>query len=91
MKTNLVRRKVIVEDICYHCNLEVEDGYHALRDCVELLAIWEADMWLFCRSKKFTNFYELSCFVLENGKNPELFVSLAWMITSFELATRLTR
>ena len=83
VKTNLVRRKVLVEDICCHCNLKAADGYHVLWDCVELSAIWEVDtLWLFCRSKKFTNFYELACFVLENGRNPELFVALAWTIWS---------
>nr|POE53196.1 hypothetical protein CFP56_13604 [Quercus suber] len=33
-------------------------------------------------SKKFTNFYELACFVLENGRNLELFAALAWTIWS---------
>ena len=75
VKTNLVRRKVLAEDICCHCNLKAEDGVHVLWDCANLSAIWEADtLWLFCRSKKFTNFYELVGFVLENGRNLELFV-----------------
>lgn len=83
VKTNLVCRKILVEDIYYHCNLKAEDGYHALWDCAELSANWEADTsWLFCRSKKLTNFYELACFMLENGRNPELFAALAWTIWS---------
>lgn len=54
VKKNLVHWKVITEDVCCHCKLKDEDGYHALWDCPELLAIWEANMmWLFYRSKKF--------------------------------------
>ncbi|KAL0003155.1 hypothetical protein SO802_016936 [Lithocarpus litseifolius] len=83
VKANLVRRKVLAEDICCHCHLKAEDGLHALWDCAELSTIWEADtLWLFCRSKKFTNFYELACYILENGRNPELFAALAWTIWS---------
>ena len=84
MKKNLVRKKVIAEDVCCKCNLEAEDGYHALWDCPELTAIWEADtLWLFCRSKKFSNFYELAHFVLQNGKEPDLFAVIAWTIWSW--------
>ena len=76
-------RKVLAEDICCHCNLRAEDGFHALWDYAALSAIWDADsLWLFCRSKKFSNFYELACFVLENGRNPELFITLAWTVWS---------
>ena len=63
--------------------MKAEDGVHALWDCANLSAIWEADtLWLFYRSKKFTNFYELASFVLENGRDPELFAILAWTIWS---------
>lgn len=30
VKTNLMRQKVLAEDICCHCNLRAEDGFHAL-------------------------------------------------------------
>ena len=81
VKINLVRRKVLSEDICCHCNLKAEDGLHALWDCAKLSTIWEVDsLWLFCRSKKFSNFYELASFVMENSRNPELFAVLAWTI-----------
>ena len=83
VKKNLVRRRVIDKDVCCHCNLKAEDGYHALWDCSELSAIWEADMmWPFCRSKKFSNFFELARFMLEKGRQPELFVSITWTIWS---------
>ena len=81
VKKNLVRRKVLEEDVCCHYKLKAEDGYHALWDCSELSAIWETDvMWLFCRSKKFSNFFELARFILENDKQPEQFASITWTI-----------
>ena len=81
IKSNLVRRKVLSEDLYCHCNLKAKDGLHALWDCANLSAIWEADsLWLFCRSKKFSNFFELASCVMENNGNPELFAVLAWTI-----------
>ena len=81
VKTNLVRRRVIEEDVCSHCNLKAEDGLHALWDCSALSAIWEFDiMWLFYSSKTFSNFYELTRFVLESDKRPELFALITWTI-----------
>ena len=69
MKKNLVRKRVIDEDVYCHCNLKAEDGYHALWDYSELLVIWETDMmWLFCRSKKFSKFFEFARFVLEKDR-----------------------
>ena len=67
--------------MCSHCKLKAEDGYHALWDCSELSAIWETDvMWLFCRSKKFSNFFKLARFVLETDKQPEQFALITWTI-----------
>ena len=81
VKKNLVRRRVLDEDVCCHCKLKAEDGYHALWDYSELSAIWETDvMWLFCKSKKFSNFFELARFVLEKDRQPELFASIMWTI-----------
>ena len=78
IKSNLVRRKVLSEDLYCHCNLKAKDGLHALWDCANLSAIWEADsLWLFCRSKKFSNFFELASFMMENSRSPELFAVLA--------------
>ena len=83
VKTNLVRRRVIEEDVCCHCNLKAEDGFHALWDCSELSAIRETNiMCLFYRSKKFSNFYELTKFVLEFDRRPELFALITWTIWS---------
>ena len=48
VKKNLVARKVLSEDICNHCQVATEDVHHALWDCHELSALWEANsLWLF--------------------------------------------
>ena len=83
VKKNLVRRRVIDEDVYCHCNLKAKDSYHALWDCSELWAIWETDMmWLFCRSKKFSNFFELARFVLEKDRQLDSFALITWIIWS---------
>ena len=83
MKTNLAHERVIEEDVCSHCNLKAEDDLHALWDYSKLSAIWETNMmWLFCRFKKFSNFYKLTRFVLESDRRPELFAPITWTIWS---------
>ena len=83
MKKNLVRRRVIDEEVYCHCNLKAKDGYHALWDCSELSAIWEVDMmWPFCGSKKFSNFFELARFVLEKDRQLDSFALITWIIWS---------
>ena len=83
IKKNLVACKVLSEDICDHCHVAIEDVHHALRDCQELSALWEADsLWLFRRTKKFSNFFELVSHILEEKINPALFATLVWTIWS---------
>ena len=81
VKKNLVVRKVLSEDICDHCQVATEDVHHALWDYHELSALWEADsLWLFRRTKKFSNFFELVSHVLEENISPAHFAALVWMI-----------
>nr|POE63869.1 putative ribonuclease h protein [Quercus suber] len=83
VKKNLVACKVLAEDVCDHCHVATEDVHHALWDCQELSAMWEADsMWLFRRTKKFSNFFELVSHVLEEKINLDLFATLVWTIWS---------
>ena len=83
VKKNLVARKVIAEDVCDHCHVATEDVHHALWDYQELSAMWEAEsMWLFRRTKKFSNFFALVRYVLEENKNSALFATLVWTIWS---------
>ena len=83
VKKNLVRIRVLDDEVCCHCNVKAKDGYHALWDCSALSTIWETDLiWLFYRSKKFSNFVELARFVLEQDRNLELFASITWTIWS---------
>ena len=38
-------------------------------------------LWLFQRTKKFSNFFELVSYVLEEKKNSELFATLVWTMS----------
>ena len=83
VKKNLVARKVLSEDICDHCQVATEDVHHALLDHHELSALREAgSLWLFRRTKKFSNFFELVSHVLEENISPALFATLVWTIWS---------
>ena len=82
VKKNLVARRFIAEDVCCHCQVATKDVHHALWDCQELSAIWEVDsLWLLQRTKKFSNFFELVSYVLEEKKNSELFATLVWTMS----------
>ena len=81
VKKNLVRQRVLDEDVYCHCNQAIEDVLHVLWDCPTLSPIWEADMmWLFRGTKKFSNFFELVSYTLEERKNSELLATLVWFI-----------
>ena len=84
VKKNLVARKVLSEDVCDHCHAATEDVHHALWDCHKLLPLWEADsLWLFRRTKKFSNFFELVSHILEEKINLDLFATRVWRIWSY--------
>ena len=84
VKKNLVARKVLSEEVCDHCHVATEDVHHALWECHELSALWESNaLWLFRRTKKFLNFFELVSHVLEEKINSKLFATLVWMIWSY--------
>ena len=40
-KSNLKRRKVVLEDYCEQCNAEVKDTVHAMWSCPFLSSMWE--------------------------------------------------
>ena len=83
VKTNLVRRKVLNEDSCDHCHLSCEDTLHALWNCPCLSPIWDSDfMWTFRHNSEFNSFGDLIKFIIEEGKNLEMFVVIVWTIWS---------
>ena len=80
-KQNLLRRKVILEDVCDHCHRSSEDTLHALWSSPCLSPIWDSDsMWNIRSSTSFSRFGDLVAFVIERGKNIDLFVVLVWTI-----------
>nr|POF22482.1 putative ribonuclease h protein [Quercus suber] len=83
VKTNLVKRKVLIEDSCDHCHLSCEDTLHALWNCPLLSPIWDSySMWTFRHNSEFNSFGELIKFIIEEGKNLELFAVIVWTIWS---------
>ena len=81
VKTNLVRRKVLSEDIYDHCHLSYEDTMHALWNCPCLAPVWDLDsMWNFRRNSVFNRFGDLVKFIIDRGKNLELFTVIVWTI-----------
>ena len=82
IKTNLVRRKVLSEDIYNHCHdLSCEDTMHALWNCPCLSLVWDFDsMWNFRRNLVFNRFGDLVKFIIDRGKNLEIFAVIVWTI-----------
>ena len=83
VKTNLMKRKVLNEDRCDHCHLSCEDTSHALWNCPCLSPIWDSDsMWNFRHISEFNSFGDLIKFIIETGKNLELFAVIMSTIWS---------
>ena len=83
MKTILMKRKVLNEDRCDHCHLSCEDTSHALWNCPCLSPIWDSDsMWNFQHISEFNSYGDLIKFIIETGKNLELFAVIVWTIWS---------
>ena len=58
-----------------------EDTLHALWQCLGLSSIWDSDsMWDFLRITNFNQFEDLVKFVIDKGKNLEIFAFLVWTI-----------
>lgn len=79
-KQNLVRRKVILDDICDQCQQAAEDTLHVVWSCPRLSPIWDFDsMWNFHRSTTFSRFGDLVTYVIDRGKkNLDLFAVMVW-------------
>ena len=59
-KANLLKRKVLVDDICPNCNIESETSFHALWSCTELTSVWEGTFgWLKKLSKDCSSFLDV--------------------------------
>ena len=81
MKTNLVKRKVLLEASCDHCHLHPETVMHALWSCQCLTKVWESDQaWNFRRVRSFTNFQQLILYITEAGLDLDMFSIVAWTL-----------
>ena len=43
VKTNLVYRKVLTDDVCEHCKQFPEEVYHTVWLCPSISAVWDFD------------------------------------------------
>lgn len=82
VKRNLVRGRVLAEDICCHCNQAFEDMYftHYGNALIYLLFGSLMHCGYSEEQKKFSNVHELVRFTLEEGINLELFATMVWTI-----------
>ena len=80
-KTNLVKRKVIDDDLCEHCKDQKEDVIHALYHCSKLLDLWfSVKLWNHSCLKQATSFIDLIGCVFAENRDPTLFSMVAWAI-----------
>lgn len=81
-KANLLKRRVLNNDLCPDCKLKSETSFHALWSCTELTSIWEAKFaWLIKLSKDCNSFAEVVQLCQMRSDLFELFamiVSLIW-------------
>nr|POF07297.1 hypothetical protein CFP56_45438 [Quercus suber] len=81
LKTNLVQRKVLVDDTCDHCHHEPEDVLHALWLCPLLDPIWSSNpCWDFRASIQFSSYVELAQYLIKECLNIGLFAQTSWTI-----------
>ena len=80
-KTNLVRRKVLMDDVCEHCKQLLEDAIHALWLCPCISVVWGSDqMQIFRSLKHFSRFVDVVRQVIEDEKNLEVFAMFVWTL-----------
>ena len=78
-KTSPVRRTIIGNSICDHCQAEVEDSLHALWTCTELDTVWaDQALWEFRNSVDFADFKDLLSWIIAKGKQLDLFAVTTW-------------
>ena len=80
-KQALAKRTIIANPICERCQVAVEDLLHALWSCLEVDIVWaDQTLWDFRCSMDFDNFKQLVLWIIEEGKQLELFAYTAWSV-----------
>ena len=81
VKTNLVKRLVLQEEICDHYKAHSEDVIHALWLCPCLNEVWETDTsWNFRNTTRWDDFQKLILHVDEAGLDLDLFTTIIWLL-----------
>ena len=81
IKTNLVKRQVLQEDICDHCKSHSKDVVHALWLCLCLNKVWDANTgWSFRNRVRWEDFQKLIVHVKEAGLDLDLFAMIVWQL-----------
>ncbi|XP_075636584.1 uncharacterized protein LOC142608791 [Castanea sativa] len=81
MKSNLVKRKILIDDSCDHYHHDLENVLHALWQCPLLDPVWNSNpCWSFRASTQFSSFGDLVSYMSKEGLNLELFAQISWTI-----------
>lgn len=60
LKANLLKRRVLNNDLCPGCKIKSETSFHALWSCTELTSVWDAKFaWLKNLAKDCNSFVEV--------------------------------
>lgn len=81
VKTNLVKRKVLVEDVCQICTKEAETTSHALWECKVLQEVWSSKFgWVDRNQAGHGSFCDLVTLIQEKPQLLDQFATTAWII-----------
>ena len=73
-KQALMKRTIISDPTCERCKVDIEDMLHALWSCSEVDIVWaDLTLWDFRSSVNFVDFKQLVSWIVEEGKQLELF------------------
>ena len=76
-----MKRTIIYDPTCERCRVDIEDLLHALWSCSEVDIVWaDLILWDFHSSFSFVDFKQLVSWIVEEGKQLELFVYMAWLV-----------
>ena len=80
-KKNLVKRKVLNEDYCDHCQTQHEDTLHALYLCPKLEEIWlSIQAWNQRSLRQMMSFVHLMWCILVENRDPDFFAMVVWAV-----------
>ena len=80
-KTNLIRRKVIIEGCCDACKLHQEDVVHALFRCPALQPVWRSRIqWNHSTLQACSFFTDIFELIFAGNREPEIFAAMLWTL-----------